>query len=68
MDAKKTNEVCKWIERIEKSGLAISTFFDTHQIPFSRAQYFIYKRRLKESGVYGLIDKRCMGGESKNNT
>ncbi len=65
MDAKKVNEISKWIERIEKSALPISTLFDTHDIPFSRAQFFIYKRRLKESGPSGLIDKRCMGGNRK---
>jgi|LGVF01.1.fsa_nt_gb hypothetical protein len=65
MDAKKAAAISKWIERIEESTLSISTFFDTHDIPFSRAQYFIYKQRFKESGPAGLSDKRCMGGNRK---
>jgi hypothetical protein len=65
MDAKKATTIARWIDRIEKSTLAISTFFDRHDIPFSRAQYFIYKRRLKESGPAGIIDKRCVGGNRK---
>jgi transposase len=65
MDAKKATAIVKWIDRIKKSTLPISTFFDKHDIPFSRAQYFIYKRRLEESGPAGLIDKRCMGGNRK---
>ncbi len=65
MDAKKTTTIVEWIERIEKSTLSVSKFFATYDIPFSRAQYFIYKRRLKESGANGLIDKRSIGGNRK---
>jgi transposase len=65
MDAKKATAIVKWIDRIKKSTLPISKFFDKPDIPFSRAQYFIYKRRLEESGPAGLIDKRCMGGNRK---
>ena len=65
MDAKKATAIVKWIDRIKKSTLPISKFFDKPDIPFSRAQYFIYIRRLEESGPAGLIDKRCMGGNRK---
>jgi transposase len=62
MDAKK---VAEWVERIEKSSLSVTKFFETHDIPFSRAQYFIYKRRLEDSGLNGLVDKRSIGGNRK---
>ncbi len=65
MDAKKVTTIFKWVERIKKSTLSISEFFDKHDTPFSRAQYFIYKQRLEESGPSGLIDKRCKGGNRK---
>jgi len=65
MDTKKVTAVVEWVERIEKSTLSVSKFFETHDIPFSRAQYFIYKRRLEESGFDGLIDKRSVGGNRK---
>jgi len=65
MDAKKATEVAEWVERIDKSALTVSIFFETNDIPFSRAQYFIYKRRLAESGVDGLIDRRIIGGNRK---
>ncbi len=65
MDAKKNSTIIEWMERIEKSPLSVSRFFTTNDIPFSRAQYFIYKRRLEESGVDGLIDKRSIGGNRK---
>lgn len=65
MDAKKAAEIIQWIERIKESSLPISHFFDKHDIPFSRAQYFIYKRRLEESGPTGLTDRRNMGGNRK---
>ena len=65
MDAKKTTKIVEWIERIEKSALPVSKFFAAYDIPFSRAQYFIYKRRLEEFGADGLIDKRVIGGNRK---
>ncbi|MCP4755062.1 MAG: helix-turn-helix domain-containing protein [Proteobacteria bacterium] len=65
MDAYKATEVVEWVERIEKSTLSLSKFFEAHDIPFSRAKYFIYKRRLEKSGPDGLIDKRSVGGNHK---
>ncbi len=65
MDSKKTATVIKWIERIETSSLPVSTFIETKPVPFSRAQYFNYKRRLQESGPAGLMDRRSRGGNRK---
>jgi hypothetical protein len=59
MDAKKDVE---WIERIEASNLSVSQFFDSYAVPFSRAQYFRYKKRLQEHGPGGLVDRRSTGG------
>lgn len=65
MDSKKAATVIRWIARIETSSLPISTFFETKSVPFSRAQYFNYKRRLRESGPAGLMDRRSKGGNRK---
>jgi len=65
MEAKKATAIVKWIDRIKKSKLPISKFFEKHNIPFSRARYFIYKKRLEEYGPAGLIDNRCTGGNRK---
>jgi hypothetical protein len=62
MDAKKDIE---WIKRIEASELSVSQFFDTHVVPFSRAQYFRYKKRLQEHGPGGLVDRRFTKGSRK---
>lgn len=65
MKESKPATIIKWIERIEKSDLTISAFFKTQAVPFSRMQYFRYKRRLEEIGPDGLVDGRSRGGNRK---
>lgn len=65
MDERKAATVIEWIKRVETSNLSVPRFFDTYGVPFSRAQYFIYKRRLQESGLAGLLDRRARGGNRK---
>ena len=55
----------KWIEQIEASDLSVSEFFDSFAVPFSRAQYFRYKKQLHEQGPSGLADHRLAGGRRK---
>lgn len=50
LHSKKAATVIRWMERIDASHLSISTFFETKPVPFSRAQYFNYKKRLQQSG------------------
>ncbi len=65
MNAKEAATVAKWIERIETSNLSVSKYFETKAVPFCRTQYFKYKRRLQESGLAGLHDRRSKGGNRK---
>jgi transposase len=53
------------IESISKSSLSVGEYFQRHRVPFSRAQYFRYKRRLEEQGVEGLSDGRRTGNRRK---
>lgn len=55
----------EWLERIEHSGLPIATFFKNYNVPFSKAQYFIYKKQFSIYGSESLEDRRKEGGNRK---
>lgn len=38
----------QWMRRIARSRLSVDEFFERHDVPFSRAQYFRYKRSLAQ--------------------
>jgi transposase len=61
----RTKDIIVWIDKIEKSKLPIKEFFENYPVPFSRSQYYIYNKKLKESGESGLVDKRSEGGNRK---
>ncbi len=65
MDDAKRKSVLGWLRRIESSGLSIAAFFKEYEVPFSRAQYFIYKKQLALSGSEGIQDRRRRGGNRK---
>jgi len=65
MEARNRDAILEWLERIEKSELPMSTFFEMYQVPFSRAQYFLYKKRFQEDGLDGILDRRKTGGNRK---
>lgn len=65
MDSKRTSRIFKWLKRIEASKLSIRQYFASHDVPFSRAQYFIYKRQLEEGDADALIDRRRIGNSRK---
>ncbi len=65
MSAERVATIVKWIERIEASDQPLSKFLKTRTVPFSRAQFFNYKRRLQKLGPDGLIDRRSMGRNRK---
>ena len=67
MDDAKKKSVLGWLQRIESSGLSIAAFFKKYEVPFSRAQYFNYKRQLALSGPEGIQDRRRRGGNRKLN-
>ena len=61
----RTKSIIAWLKKIEKSKLSITKFFEKYSVPFSRSQYYLYDRRLKEFGESGLRDKRGKGGNRK---
>ena len=65
MDDAKRKSVLGWLQRIESSRLSIAAFFKEYEVPFSKAQYFIYKKQLALSGPAGIQDRRKRGGNRK---
>ena len=72
MSKKKTSDinireanVISWLKKIEKSELSVTDFFDENNVPFSRSQFYLYKRRYKELGLAGISDQRSAGGNKK---
>jgi len=53
------------MEDIEKSSLSVSQYFKEKNVPFGRAQYYIYKNTIDEKGIEGLIDLRSRGNNLK---
>ena len=39
--------IISWLDQIEKSELSLSVFFQKFDVPFSRAQYYIYRKRFE---------------------
>lgn len=58
-------EIQHWMRKIDASPLSINAFFAAHgqKIPFSRRQYFIYKRLI--TATYKLKVPRRQGGNRK---
>ncbi len=65
MDDIKRATIIDWVERIKHSELTIVDFFKQNIVPFSKAQYFNYKKRLKIAGPAGLQDRRSLGRKRK---
>ncbi|MGD8210078.1 MAG: helix-turn-helix domain-containing protein, partial [Desulfobacterales bacterium] len=65
MDDAKRKSVLGWLQRIESSELSIAAFFNEFEVPFSRAQYFNYKRQIALTGPEGIQDRRKRGGNRK---
>jgi transposase len=57
--------IITWLRKIEKSKMSTSGFFNKYKVPFSRSQYYIYRKRFEEYGESGLDDKRIEGGNRK---
>jgi hypothetical protein len=54
-------KIIQFMEDIEKSSLSVSQYFKEKNVPFGRAQYYIYKNTIDEKGIEGLIDLRSIG-------
>jgi len=58
-------KIMQLMEDIEKSSLSVSQYFKEKNVPFGRAQYYIYKKIIEEKGIGGLIDLRSQGNNLK---
>jgi len=61
----RVSEILNIITQIESSDLPIREYFNQNKVPFSRPQYYIYRKILKKSGEEGLRDKRAAGNNTK---
>jgi hypothetical protein len=58
-------EILSTIKNIEDSSLSVREYFDQNQVPFTRPQFYIYRKTLRKSGEEGLHDKRAAGNNTK---
>jgi transposase len=62
-DREKT--ILLWMDRIERSSLSVSEFFSRRDVPFTRAQYYRYRKRVRERGEKALLDARGGGNHRR---
>ena len=66
MREERIQEILSSIQQIKDSGQSVNSYFRTRSsVPFSKAQYYNYLKRLKEFGENGLRDKREDGYNRK---
>jgi hypothetical protein len=58
-------EILSTLKKIEDSNLSVREYFDQNIIPFTRPQYYIYRKTLRKYGEEGLCDKRATGNNTK---
>ncbi|MGH7457057.1 MAG: hypothetical protein ACRENG_37250, partial [bacterium] len=64
-DASRTRLIIKYLERIDESNLALEKFLQKYKVPFSRAQYYRYKKCYERAGLQGLQDGRAGGNHRR---
>ncbi len=65
MDDAKRKMILGWIGRVGRSELSVVDFFKKNKVPFSKAQYFNYRKQISIAGPEGLHDRRKLGGNRK---
>lgn len=64
-DDSRVAEILSTIKDIEESGLSVREYFNQNIVPFTRPQYYIYRKILRQYGEEGLRDKRTAGNNTK---
>jgi hypothetical protein len=64
-DEDRISEILSAIDQIESSDLPIREYFNQNKVPFTRPQYYIYRKILSKYGEEGLHDKRAAGNNTK---
>ncbi|MGP8319700.1 MAG: helix-turn-helix domain-containing protein, partial [Methanosarcinaceae archaeon] len=65
LDDIRISEILSTIKKIEDSNLSVKGYFDQNIVPFTRPQYYIYCKTLRQYGEEGLHDKRAAGNNTK---
>ncbi|MBW8002963.1 MAG: hypothetical protein FVQ80_13250 [Planctomycetes bacterium] len=58
-------DIQQWIRKISESKLSVPEYFSHHQVPFSQAQYYRYKKRIDQEGTESLEDQRRKGNNRR---
>jgi transposase len=61
----RASKILQIMDEVENSPLTIKQYFKEKNPPFGRAQYYLYKKALREKGVAGLHDQRSKGNNLK---
>ena len=64
-EEERISEILSTIHKIEESKQPVSVYFNQNSVPFSRAQYYRYRRILQKYGEKGLRDDRKDGNYTK---
>ncbi len=64
-DDSRIAEILSTIKNIEDSNLSVREYFNQNIVPFTRPQYYIYRKTLRKYGEEGLHDKRADGNNTK---
>lgn len=65
MNAVKKDVIVFFLKRIQSSDIEVSQFFSQYSVPFSRSQYFVYKKKFARCGLDGFVDLCSEGGNRK---
>ena len=65
MNSTQNSKINSWVERISRSRLSVEKYISQHQVPFSIAQYYRYKKNIEQGTE--IIDKRQNGNNRKLN-
>ena len=58
-------KILLWIKRINTSKYGIEGYYRRYNVPFSIAQYYRYKKKIKEGGIEAINDNRTKGNNRK---
>ena len=65
-DSERIKERLFWMKEIQNSELSVREYFATHDVPFTRAQYYLFRKAIKKCGeVEALCDKVHRKGPRK---
>jgi transposase len=57
--------IIAWVKRINHIRMSVEKYFSRHNIPFSIAQYYRYKKKLEHGGPDAIKDNRSKGNNRK---